>query len=146
MGTTVGRGIWGTVTEAVDAHGRRVVVKELNPGFVGDPDVRRRFGSLAPTMVSVDHPHVVRVLAESDADGECVLVMDRVDGGTLRTRARGGLSPEVACAFVLAASAGVDRAHRAGVLHRDLKPENLLLTPTGVLQVVDFGLAEIVGG
>jgi serine/threonine-protein kinase len=146
MGGELGRGTWGTVTTAVDAQGRPVAVKQLDAAFVADPEVRRRFASQAGILVAIDHPHVVRVLAHAEAGGEYVLVMDRLDGGTLRERARGGLSPQVACALVLAACSGVDRAHRAGVLHRDLKPENLLLTSTGVLKVVDFGLAEIVGG
>jgi serine/threonine protein kinase len=146
IGDQVGRGTWGVVTHAVDAQGRPVVVKQLDDAFAADPEVRRRFAAQAPALVSLDHPHVVPVLAQTDVDGECLLVMDRLDGGTLRTRARGGLSPEVACALVLAASGGVDRAHQVGVLHRDLKPENLLFTATGVLKVGDFGLAEIVSG
>ena len=135
------RSTWGTVTEAVDAQGRRVVVKHLEAALVADPEARRRFATQAGMLLSIDHPHVVPVLAQRDADGRCLLVMDRMDGGTLRDRAKGGLSPEVACALVLAASSGLDRAHRAGVLHRDLKPENLLFTSTGVLKVSDFGLA-----
>ncbi|MCU1448855.1 MAG: putative protein kinase, partial [Acidimicrobiales bacterium] len=146
IGDEAGRGTWGAVRHAVDAQGRPVVVKQLDDAFVADPEVRRRFTAQAPALVSIDHPHVVPVLAQAAVDGECLLVMDRLDGGTLRTRARGGLSPEVACALVLAACSGVDRAHQVGVLHRDLKPENLLFTATGVLKVGDFGLAEIVGG
>jgi hypothetical protein len=146
IGAEAGRGTWGIVTHAVDAQGRPVVVKQLDDVFAADPEVHRRFAAQAPALVSIDHPHVVPVLAQADVDGECLLVMDRLDGGTLRTRARGGLAPEVACALVLAACSGVDRAHKVGVLHRDLKPENLLFTATGVLKVSDLGLAEIVSG
>jgi len=137
--------VWGTVSEAVDAHGRRVALKELHPSLVADPEVHRRFGAVAPVLESIDHPHVVRVMTHFDEDGRCVLVSDLVGGGSLRQRVQAGVSPEVACALVLAVASGVERAARAGVLHRDLKPENVLLT-AGVAKVADFGLAEIVSG
>ena len=142
----IGRGVWGTVTEAVDHHGRRVAVKELHASLVADPVVRSRFATTAPLLTTIDHPHVVRVVDAIDADGRCVLVSEFMDGGTLRQRASRGVSPEVACGLMLAVASGVDRASRAGLLHRDLKPENVLFTSSGVAEVSDFGLAEIVSG
>jgi hypothetical protein len=136
--------VWGTVTEAVDRQGRRVAVKELETSFCSDPVVRGRFAAHVGALTSVDHPHVVRMLEHVEAGTQCLLVSELISGGTLRERARGGVTPEVACALVLAACSGVDRAHRAGVLHRDLKPENVLFTTSGILKVSDFGLAEIV--
>jgi serine/threonine-protein kinase len=141
----LGSGVWGTVSEAVDPNGRRVALKELHPTLVSDADVRRRFATVATMLESVEHPHVARVLEHFDDDGRCVLVSEFVGGGTLRQRVQARVSPEVACALVLAVASGVDRAARAGVLHRDLKPENVLLT-TGIAKVADFGLAEIVSG
>ena len=137
--------MWGTVSEAVDPYGRRVAFKELSPALVPDPEARRRFAAVSSLLQSVDHPHVVRVLEHYDDDGRCVLVSELVGGGSLRQRVKAGVSPEVACAYMLAVASGVERAARAGVLHRDLKPENVLLT-TGVAKVADFGLAEIVSG
>lgn len=142
----IGAGVWGTVSEAVDQRGRRVAVKELHPTLVADAEARRRFSTVAPLLASVDHPHIVRVVDSFDADGRCLLISEFLDGGTLRQRARGGVTPEVACALVLAIASGVERANRSGLLHRDLKPENVLFTSTGVAQVADFGLAEIVSG
>ena len=136
--------MWGSAAEAVDPSGRRVVVKELHSSLVADPAARQRFAERAPVLEGIDHPHVVRTLTH-DVDG-CVLVSEFVDGGTLRQRAGRGVSPEVACALVLAIASAVERAGRAGVLHRDLKPENVLFTSSGVVKVSDFGLAEIVSG
>jgi len=134
------------VAEAVDARGRRVAVKELHASLVALPNVRSRFAATASMLTAIDHPHVVRVMDAFDADGRCVLGSEFLDGGTLRQRSARGVSPEVACAVVLAVASGIERANRAGVLHRDLKPENVLFTSTGVAKVSDFGLAEIVSG
>ncbi|MBV9410232.1 MAG: serine/threonine protein kinase [Acidimicrobiia bacterium] len=138
--------MWGSVSEAVGPRGERVAIKELHASVVADPEARRRFDAVAPVLRSIDHPHVVRMVNAFEADGRCMLVSEFLDGGTLRQRSAGGVSPEVACALMLAVASGVDRAHRAGVLHRDLKPENVLFTSTGVAKVSDFGLAEIVSG
>jgi serine/threonine-protein kinase len=138
--------VWGTVSEAVDPQGRRVALKELHPSLVADPEARRRFGAVARLLSSIDHPHVVRVLEHVDDNGRCALVSELVGGGTLRRRVQAGVSPEVACALVLAVVSGVERAARAGVLHRDLKPENVLLTSSGIAKVSDFGMAEVVSG
>jgi serine/threonine-protein kinase len=120
--------VWGTVAEAVDPQGRRVALKELRPSLVADPEAHRRFGAMARLLASIDHPHVVRVLEYVDEDGRCALVSELVGGGTLRRRVQAGVSPEVACALVLAVASGVERAVRTGVLHRDLKPENVMVT------------------
>jgi serine/threonine-protein kinase len=138
--------VWGTVSEAVDPHGRRVALKELHASVVADPEVHGRFSAVTPLLTALDHPHLARVVDAIDTDGRLVLVSELVDGGTLRLRARGGVSPEVATALVLAIASGVDRATRAGLLHRDLKPENVLFTSTGVAKVSDVGLAQIVSG
>lgn|GEM_PF-7019557 len=138
--------MWGSVSEAVDPRGNRVAIKELYASVVADPEARRRFETAGPLLQSIDHPHVVRIVSAFDAGGRCVIVSEFLDGGTLRQRSGGGVSPEVACALMLAVASGVDRAHRAGVLHRDLKPENVLFTSTGVAKVSDFGLAEVVSG
>jgi serine/threonine protein kinase len=142
----IGAGVWGTVSEAVDPHGRRVALKELHASVVADPEVHGRVSAVTPLLTALDHPHLARVVDAIDADGRLVIVSELVDGGTLRQRARGGVSPEVATALVLAIASGVDRATRSGLLHRDLKPENVLFTSTGVAKVSDVGLAQIVSG
>ena len=142
----LGAGTFGTVSEAVDPHGRRVALKELRSSLVADAEAQRRFATVAPLLTSIDHPHVVRLLEWFAGDGRYALASELIGGGTLRQRAQAGVSPEVACALTLAVASGVERAGRAGVMHRDLKPENVLLTSTGVAKVSDFGLVEIVSG
>ena len=83
-----------------------------------------------------------------ERDGICLLVMELLPGGTLRSRvsAAGGLTAPHAVAVSLACTSGLGAAHRCGVLHRDVKPENMLFAASGVLKVTDFGIAKVVGG
>lgn len=144
----IGRGGFGVVWAAVHLQlGRAVAVKQLAPELAADPDVRRRFRAEARVVASLDHPHIVPVYDYVEHDGLCLLVMERLPGGTVRTRHRaGGLSPEGACAVAVAAASGLHHAHRRGVLHRDVKPDNLMIAGSGIVKVADFGIARVVAG
>ena len=128
--------------------GRRVAIKQLPAAFAADPDVQRRFTAEARVLASLDHPHVVPVYDFVDRDGVCLLVMELLPGGTLRSRViqAGGFTAPRAAAVCLAAASGLAAAHRRGVLHRDVKPENMLFAASGVLKVADFGIAKVLGG
>src|SRR5687767_6874092 len=148
VGDELGRGAWGVVFTARHRHlDRQVAIKQLPRSFGADPQVRARFLSEARLLAGLDHPHVVHVLDFVEHDGLCLIVMERLTGGTLWERhRRERLTPAAACASMVAVSAGLHHAHGRGVLHRDVKPENLMFGSEGVLKVTDFGIAKVVGG
>ena len=92
-------------------------------------------------MASLDHPNIVRLYDFVEVEGHLVLVMERLFGGTVNSQ--GPLPPQTACAYVVAACAGLQYAHERGILHRDVKPQNLLLSAEGTLKVGDFGIAKL---
>lgn len=148
IGGELGRGGWGVVLEARHVRlDRRVAVKQLPRAFGADPSVRARFVAEARVLASLDHPHIVPVYDYVEVDGLCLLVMEKLPGGTLWDRfISEGMTMESSCAVVLAACAGLHAAHQHGVLHRDVKPENLMFSASNVLKVTDFGIAKVVGG
>ena len=125
--------------------GRRVAIKQLPAAFASDPSARRRFTAEAQVLASLDHPHVVPVYDFVESGGLCLLVMELLPGGTLRSRVTdaGGITSSHAVAATLACLSGLCAAHRRGVLHRDIKPENMLFAASGVLKVTDFGIAKV---
>ena len=144
----LGRGAMGVVLAARHRTlDREVAIKELPLGFALDDTVRQRFVHEAQTLASLNHPHVVQVFDFVDRAGHLALIMERLPGGTVweRFTSRGVTAP-VACGLILAAAAGLDHAHRHGVLHRDVKPDNLMFTGQGWLKVTDFGIAKVMGG
>jgi hypothetical protein len=148
VGGELGRGGWGIVLEGRHKQLHRVVaIKQLPRAFAADPAVRARFVSEARLLASLDHPHIVPVYDFVELDGLCVLVMEKLAGGTVWSRFTGeGVSMDTACAVALATCAAMQCAHAQGILHRDIKPENLLFSETEVLKVTDFGIAKVVGG
>ena len=144
----LGRGGWGIVLAGRHRQlDREVAIKQLPRAFAADPAVRARFITEARLLASLDHPHIVPVYDFVELDGLCVLVMERLTGGTVWSRFTGeGLSMDTACAVALATCAALGCAHGDGILHRDIKPENLLFSDTEVLKVADFGIAKVVGG
>ena len=149
IGEQLGQGGMGLVISGRHRQlGRQVAIKQLPSAFAADPEVRRRFTAEARVLASLDHPHVVPVYDFVERDGVCLLVMELLPGGTLRSRvdAAGGFAAPHVVAVCLAAASGLAAAHRHGVLHRDVKPENMLFSANGVLKVADFGIAKVLGG
>ena len=81
-----------------------------------------------------------------EQDGLCLLVMERLGGGTLDAYARNGIDARAGCAAVVALCSGLQYAHERGVLHRDVKPGNVLVATDGLVKVTDFGIAKVLGG
>src|SRR5579864_2820808 len=144
----LGRGAWGVVLSGRHRQlGRLVAIKQLPREFGADPAVRSRFVAEARLLASLEHPHVVPLYDFVEHEGLCLLVMERLTGGTLWSRARAGsLNSQSSCAIVLASLSALHYAHQRGVLHRDVKPENLMFSAKGDLKVTDFGIAKVVGG
>ena len=129
--------------------GKRVAIKVLKRALASRADSAARFLREARAVNHVDHPGVVDVFAIGRLDdGRLYLVMDLLDGGSLRERLRAGpVPPPVALRILREVAAALDAAHGKGVVHRDLKPDNVVLTgpadaPTA--HVLDFGIARLV--
>ena len=133
----------GEIWEADDTLlGRRVAIKVLAEELAGDPVALRRFRREARATAKLDHPNVIRVF--DFVDGEIpFLVLELLEGQTLADRLGrdGALSPAEAARIAAAVADGLDMAHRAGILHRDIKPSNIMLTASGGVKVMDFGIA-----
>ncbi|WP_232295428.1 serine/threonine-protein kinase [Parafrankia sp. EUN1f] len=144
LGDLLGSGAFGAVLAAQHRRmDRPVAVKVMSAaGEDGLPD---RFATEARVLAGLDHPHIVRVHDYLEVDDLCLIVMERVGGGTL-TRRRAGMSAETACAIGLAVAAALEHAHGKGVLHRDIKADNILFDDAGLVKVADFGIAKIFDG
>ncbi|MFD7842891.1 protein kinase [Nocardia sp. NPDC059764] len=148
IGGQIGRGGCGVVLAGVHRglH-RRVAIKQIPPHFADDMQVRRRFVDEARVMAALDHPHVVPVYDYIEHDDLCLLVLEYLPGGTVENRfITAGFEATAAVAVALSCAAGLDAAHRSGILHRDVKPSNLMFAVNGALKLTDFGIAKIVGG
>jgi serine/threonine protein kinase len=140
----LGAGGMGTVYEAEGPSGP-CAVKVLSAMVAADPSVRVRFRREAEALRQIQHPAVVRVLAEGEERGFCWYAMERVDGPDLRAKlAEGPLpAPEVEGLARRMLSA-LGAAHARGFIHRDVKPSNLLLAKDGA-KLCDFGIARLDG-
>ncbi len=143
----LGTGGMGTVYRARDTRlGRTVALKVLRSA--DDPEMLRRLDTEARAASALNHPNIVHIydvgVAASET-GAHYVAMEYVEGETLRRRLAAGPLP-IPDVLELGAQLtdGLAKAHRAGILHRDLKPENLIVTPDGLLKILDFGLAKVV--
>jgi tRNA A-37 threonylcarbamoyl transferase component Bud32 len=133
----------GEIWEADDTLlGRRVAIKVLAEDLAGDRVALRRFRREARATAKLDHPNVIRVFDFDDGEAP-FLVLELLEGHTLADRLRrDGALPSAEAARIAAAVAdGLDVAHRAGIIHRDIKPSNIMLTASGGVKVMDFGIA-----
>ncbi|BEK86049.1 serine/threonine-protein kinase [Nocardia seriolae] len=148
IGGQIGRGGCGVVLAGVHRGlNRRVAIKQIPPQFADDMQVRRRFVAEARMMAALDHPHVVPVYDYVEHEDLCLLVLECLPGGTVENRfVTAGFEATAALAVALSCAAGLDAAHRSGILHRDVKPSNLMFAANGTLKLTDFGIAKIVGG
>jgi predicted Ser/Thr protein kinase len=126
---------------------RRVAIKVLRPGTTS-PDAAARFQKEVETCGRLSHPNVVSAHDAERAGSLTFLVMEYVEGTDLDelVRRNGPLSVSLACDCLRQAAQGLDHVLRHGLVHRDLKPSNLMLTPEGVVKVLDFGLARLLEG
>ncbi len=139
----LGEGAMGSVWEATDPElGRRVAIKRLHARH-GDDKGRARLIREAQAMASLSHPHVVQVYEVGTEGDEVHVVMELVEGSSLRTWLLDERSPAEILSVLRGAGRGLAAAHAAGLVHRDFKPENVLVDAAGHAKVGDFGLARL---
>jgi hypothetical protein len=143
----IGRGGMGVVYLAEDVRlGRRVALKALPPVVAANPELQQRLRREARAAATITHPAVATVYALEEIDGHLLIVSEYVAGETLRAWIdRGPFDPARARAVAIQIAGALAAAHDAAVVHRDLKPENVLITATGDVKVVDFGIAHVEG-
>jgi serine/threonine-protein kinase len=138
----------GTVVQAWDARLLRdVAIKVPPPHLASHPQFRQRFLREAQALARLNHPNVASVFDIPDVrEGEIpVMILEFIEGIDLSevlTR-KGVPSFKQAATWLLQAAAGIQHAHEREILHRDIKPANLMITPQGILKILDFGLAAI---
>jgi eukaryotic-like serine/threonine-protein kinase len=149
LGAVLGRGGMAEVYLAHDTRlGRTVAVKTLRADLARDPSFQARFRREAQSAASLNHPAIVAVYdtGEDYVDGVSIpyIVMEYVDGSTLRELLHSGrkLLPERALEMTAGILQALEYSHRNGIVHRDIKPANVMLTRTGQVKVMDFGIAR----
>ncbi len=141
---TLGRGGFAVVYRAFDTVLQRTVaIKVLRSDRLRDPTLRQRLEAEARLLANLSHPNVVTVYDFGWENQQPYFVMEYVEGWDLRTLIRHGapLAVERALELFLQICAGVGYAHRNHIVHGDLKPQNILVSRTGEVKVVDFGIA-----
>lgn len=133
--------VWLAIDLTLD---RRVAVKWLKPTLATDPIVAERFRREAIAAASLNHPNIVAVHDVFEQDGRQAVVMQLVDGKSLRQLldTQNRLSPELTCHIGIAVAKALDNAHESGFVHRDVKPGNIMITPDGRVLLTDFGIAK----
>ena len=143
----IARGGMATVYRGTDLRlGRTVALKVLGGVLVNDPDFVERFTQEARATAALTHPNVVAVHDQGISEGFPFLVMEFVQGRTIREimAQSGPFTSAHALEIISAVLAGLSSAHDAGFVHRDIKPENVLITNDGHIKVTDFGLARVI--
>ena len=166
----LGAGGMGEVYRARDTKlGRDVAIKVLPTSFAADPERLARFEREARLLASLNHPNIGAIYGVEETSGLVALVLELVEGETLADRITkgsghraqgsrseqpsalsaqpsGGLPVGEALDIARQIADALDAAHERGIVHRDLKPANIVVTPDGVVKVLDFGLAKGTGG
>ncbi|WAL44795.1 Stk1 family PASTA domain-containing Ser/Thr kinase [Rhodococcus pyridinivorans] len=143
----IARGGMSTVYRGTDMRlDRPVAVKIMDPQFAADPQFLARFEFEARSVARLTHPGLVAVYDQGQDGDHVFLVMELVEGGTLREllRERGPMPPHAAAAVAAPVLGALAVAHRAGLVHRDIKPENILISGNGEVKIADFGLVRAV--
>ena len=141
----IGAGGMGTVYLAEDANlKRRVALKFLRPDAQDSQEGAARLLREARAASLLDHPHIATIYEIGEHDGQPFIVMAHYDGETLEARlARGQMSIVEIARIVAEMADALAAAHAAGIVHRDLKPSNVMLTGSGSVKVLDFGIAKV---
>jgi tRNA A-37 threonylcarbamoyl transferase component Bud32 len=143
VGERLGKGGMGEVYRAEDSRLKRAVaLKRLSPSLRSDPLYNRRFQEEAERASRFSDAHVAAVYDVLEDRDDVFLVMEFVEGRTLRQRLREPMSLEDFLGIAVQCAEALVAAHDRGILHCDIKPENIMLTPSGQVKILDFGVAK----
>ncbi|MEU5235113.1 protein kinase, partial [Streptomyces anulatus] len=149
LGETLGYGGMSEVHKGRDVRlGRDVAIKVLRADLARDSQFQERFRREAQNSAALNHPAIVAVYDTGETQTEYgplpYIVMEFVDGRTLRdiVKTQGPLSGKRAMEVMADVSAALDFSHRHGIVHRDVKPANVMITKSGAVKVMDFGIAR----
>ena len=143
--SVLGKGGMGEVYLAQDTHlDRRVALKVLPAEFAAESDRLNRFIREAKSASALNHPNIVTVYDIGEAAGTPFIAYEFIDGKTLREFAGNGpLSVASALEIGIQIASALVEAHHAGIVHRDLKPENVMIRASGLVKLLDFGIARL---
>ncbi|HEV7499464.1 MAG TPA: serine/threonine-protein kinase, partial [Vicinamibacteria bacterium] len=144
----LGQGGQATAYRADDLQlNRAVVMKVLRPELAANEAARRRFDREALLCSALDNPNIAAIYDTGEADGHCYIVMQYVEGTTLKELiASRPLDTPAALSIAIQIADALAVAHANGIVHRDIKPSNVIVTSAGQAKVLDFGLAKLLGG
>jgi serine/threonine protein kinase/Tfp pilus assembly protein PilF len=146
---SLGRGGMGVVYKARDIKLKRfVAIKLLPPELISNNEIKSRFIHEAQAASALDHPNICTIHEiDETEDGELFIVMSCYDEGlSLREKMTSGLIPIKESIDILKQMAeGLVTAHDKGIIHRDIKPDNIIISSTGVVKILDFGIAKLIG-
>lgn len=141
----IGTGGMADVYKAKDHKlNRQVAVKVLKPEFREDTTFIRKFRSEAQAAAGLTHPNIVNVFDVGDDEGVYYIVMELIEGITLKEyiAKKGKLTIKEATSIAIQVSMGLEAAHNHGIVHRDVKPQNIIISTDGKVKVTDFGIAR----
>ena len=142
----IGAGGMADVYKAMDLTlGRNVAVKVLKPEFSEDLNFVTKFRTEAQSAAGLEHPNIVNIYDVGSERGMHYIVMEYVEGITLKTyiEKKGQLSFKEAISIAIQVGRGIEAAHNKGIVHRDIKPQNIIISTEGKVKVTDFGIARV---
>jgi eukaryotic-like serine/threonine-protein kinase len=142
----LGEGGMGEVYKGLDTTlEREVAIKLLRPELSNQPNIMERFRTEAVALARLNHPNIAMLHAFHQDSGQAYMIMEYVPGETLAQimTHESRLPPQTALPLICQVLSGLEHAHRKNIVHRDIKPSNIMLSPDGVIKLMDFGIARI---